>query len=265
VSEANRELERELARIARQAGTELRARFGRTRTVTKKGAIDLVTDADRAAEELILRELAGSFPGTPILAEESGAIGHPAAGQLRLLVDPLDGTTNYAHAIPHFSTTIAAVDSAGVLAGVVYDPIRDEMYAGTRGAGAFCNGSPLRIIGDARLDDAVLATGFPYDVRARADEVLRRFGQFLQKARAIRRFGSAALDLAWVAQGRYDGYWEGGLKPWDVAAGALVVSEAGGVVSGFDGEPLDLMGGRCVAASPGLHAEMMVLTRTSNA
>jgi myo-inositol-1(or 4)-monophosphatase len=250
----------EIARIARAAGDELRRRFSGPRQVEMKGAIDIVTDADRAAEEIILQRLASAFPGCPVLAEESGEVRGDGAHALRFLVDPLDGTTNYAHRIPHYSTTLAAVDATGVLAGVVFDPMRDEMYTAGRGLGAFCNGEQLRVAPPVRLADAVLATGFPYDIARQSEVVVGLLSRFLVSSRAVRRFGSAALDLAWVAQSRYDGYWERSLKPWDMAAGILLVTEAGGQVSGFRGEPLDLHAGNCVAAMPGLHVEMVALT-----
>lgn len=250
----------ELERIARAAGGELRRRFHQPRAIEKKSAIDIVTDADKAAEHLILEQLAARFPGAPVLAEESGNL-PGSAGGLRFIVDPLDGTTNYAHGIPHFSTTIAAEDPAGLCAGVIYDPLRDEMYTAIRGGGARCNGELLHVGAPDSLEDAVMATGFPYDIRDRMDEIVGFFMDFTQRVRAVRRFGSAALDLAWVAQGRFDGYWERGLKAWDMAAGVLLVTEAGGLVSNYRGEAVRLEEGECLAAASSIHPRMVEVTR----
>jgi myo-inositol-1(or 4)-monophosphatase len=226
-----------------------------------KGAIDLVTDADRAAEAIILERLNRDFPTAAILAEESGASGAIQGSELTFIVDPLDGTTNYAHGLPHFCVTIGARDASGLASGVVYDPLRDEMYVATRGGGAFLNGTRLKVTETAVLKDAVLSTGFPYDVHTRADEILSFFSAFIRKSRAVRRFGSAALDLAYVAQGRYDGYWERGLKPWDMAAGELLVLEAGGVVSDYQGAPARLEVGECIATNARLWAAMVAVTK----
>lgn len=248
-----------LVEVAREAGAELRRRFGAPRVVEKKGVIDLVTDADRAAEEIVLNGLARLFPGAPVLSEEAGA--RAGGGTLRFIVDPLDGTTNYAHGVPHFSVTVAADDADGILSGVVYDPLREELYVATRGRGATCNGAPLRVSQNVVLDDAVLATGLPYDVRTRTDDVLGLFSRLVKASRAVRRFGSAALDLAWVAHGRFDGYWERGLKPWDLAAGMLLVREAGGVAVDYRGAPDPMQRLECVAGGAGLVQEVVAFTR----
>lgn len=248
-----RELERELAEVSRRAGRELSRRFGAPRTVDLKGAIDLVTDADRASEAVVLEELSRRFPGAPVLAEESGAVA--GSGELRFVVDPLDGTTNYASGLPHFSVTIAVEDALGLLAGVILDPCRDELYSASRGQGARVNGAPLRVI-DAALGDAVLATGFPYDVRTQGPLLFALFERFVRASRAVRRFGSAALDLAWTAQGRYQGYWERGVKPWDVAAGLLIVREAGGICLDYAGREARPDAGEVIAGAPGIVAEL---------
>lgn len=247
-----------LEAIAREAGALLLSRFGDVRRVEKKGSIDLVTDADRASEALVLARLSERFPNARVLAEESGASG--TEDGLRFYVDPLDGTTNYAAGLPHFAVTLAAEDAQGLSAGVVYDPMRNEMYVASRGGGATCNGESLRVSNDVALDDAVLSTGLPYDVRTRKDDVLGLFADFVRSSRAVRRFGSAALDLAWTAQGRYDGYWERGLQPWDMAAGALLVIESGGVCVNYAGGPVVLGQGECVAAANPLVSQMLALT-----
>lgn len=247
-----------LEAIAREAGALLLSRFGDVRRVEKKGSIDLVTDVDRASEALVLARLRERFPNARVLAEESGASG--TEDNLRFYVDPLDGTTNYAAGLPHFAVTLGAEDARGLSAGVVFDPMRNEMYVASRGGGATCNGKPLRVSSDVELDDAVLSTGLPYDVRTRQDDVLGLFADFVRASRAVRRFGSAALDLAWTAQGRYDGYWERGLKPWDLAAGALLVVESGGRCVDYAGDALRLSRGECVAAAAPLAKQMLELT-----
>ncbi len=225
--------------IAREAGAQLRDAFGGPLTIeTKSNALDLVTQADRAAEETILRRLADADPGTAVLAEESGARGD---GTLRWLVDPLDGTTNFANGYPHYSVSIGLFDGDEGLLGVVYDPSRDELFSARRGGGAELERAgtarPVQIRGATRLQDMLLATGFAYDrTRAIANNV-DKLERALQFARGIRRAGSAALDMAWVAAGRLDGYWEHQLSPWDWGAGTVLVREAGGAVWTLSGEP----------------------------
>jgi len=236
---------------AAEAGAKVLAdRFGGERRIEHKGHIDLVTDADRAAEEAVLAVIRDRFPGHAILAEEEGASG---ASPVRWIVDPLDGTTNYAHGIPHFCTSVACEIGGRLEVGVIVDPLRGECFRAARGRGAFLGGTRLRVTDPGALDRAVLATGFPYWVQERTEEVLELFGAFLRRAQGVRRFGSAALDLAWVAAGRYDGFFELKLKPWDVAAGVLLVEEAGGIVTGLEGGPFDLRDGDTLAAGPALH------------
>jgi myo-inositol-1(or 4)-monophosphatase len=242
-----------IGEVARLAGRELLERMGAERTVTHKGAIDLVTDADRASEEVVVRELSRRHPGAAVLAEEGGA---RAGAGLRFVVDPLDGTTNYAAGVPHFAVSIGAEDAEGLVAGAVYDPCRDELFLAARAGGATMNGTPLRVR-EAALGEAVLATGFPYDVRTQGRALFDRFEAVVRRARAVRRFGSAALDLAWTAQGRYHGYWERGLQPWDVAAGLLLVREAGGVCVDYRGAEAALAGGEVVAGAPGVVRELV--------
>jgi myo-inositol-1(or 4)-monophosphatase len=250
------EVRRLLESIAREAGAELLRRFGGPRQVTLKGSIDLVTDADKASEALILERLSRDFPEAAVLAEESGA--HAGRSGWRCIVDPLDGTTNYASGLPHFSVTIGA-DEAGVLkAGVIYDPCRDELYGASTGAGAHLNGARLQVA-DAPLGSSVLATGFPYDVAAAGPLLFDLFETFVRRSRAVRRFGSAALDLAWTAQGRYQAYYERGVKPWDIAAGLLIVREAGGVCLDYAGREARTDGGEVIAGAPGAVAEMQAL------
>ncbi|HEX9241943.1 MAG TPA: inositol monophosphatase family protein [Anaeromyxobacter sp.] len=252
------ELREACAEAARLGGAVLREKWGQVRTVELKGGIDLVTDADRASEEALLGFLSRRFPGAAILAEESGASGGHAGG-LRFFVDPLDGTTNYAHGVPHFAVNVGVTDAAGIAAGATYDPLRDELFLAARGRGATLNGAPLAHSGRTELQGALLVTGFPYDVHQRYEEPLRLFGAFLRRARAVRRFGSAALDLAYVACGRFDGFWEQRLKPWDVAPGILLAREAGALVTDMDGGDGMLESGDIVAAVPALHAPMLAI------
>jgi myo-inositol-1(or 4)-monophosphatase len=250
------ELREACAEAARRGGAVLRDRWGLRRTVEHKGRIDLVTDADRAAESALLEFLGRRFPGSAVLAEESGASGDPAAA-LRWYVDPLDGTTNYAHGVPHFSVNVAAEDAGGLAAGATYDPLRDELFLGSRGAGSTLNGRPMRVSAAASLDQALLVTGFPYDVHQAPEVPLAIFAAYLRRARAVRRFGSAALDLAYIACGRFDGFWEMKLRAWDVAAGIVLVREAGGAVADFDGGQGMLHGGTICAANPGLQPRLL--------
>lgn len=242
--------------IARRAGALLVGKFSEARTVDFKGEgrINLVTDADTASEALILSELRARFPDHAVLAEESGESGH---GRTTWIVDPLDGTTNYAHGVPHFCVTLAVegpVESGGtaLLAGVVFDPTRGECFTAARGQGAFLNGKRLAVSTAAALDRALVCTGFPYDLHEHPELPLALFSRVARRARGVRRMGSAALELAWLAAGRFDGFFELGLKPWDVAAGALLIQEAGGVIRRIDGAPFDVRCGDLLAAGPGL-------------
>ena len=258
------ELREACAEAARKGGKVLREMWKQTRTIELKGGIDLVTDADRASEAALLAFLSTRFPGAAVLAEESGASG-TGVGGLRFFVDPLDGTTNYAHGVPHFAVTIGVADQGGLAAAATYDPLRDELFTAARGAGAYLGDERLRHSGRTELRGSLLVTGFPYDIHARHDFPLRLFGAFIQKARAVRRFGSAALDLAYVAAGRFDGFWELRLKPWDVAAGILLAREAGAAVTDVDGGEGMLESGDIVAASPALLDPMLHVIATEQA
>ena len=238
-------------RLVRAAGAVLKERFHAARTIDIKGGngADLVTDADRASEALLLELLAREVPGHAVLAEEQGAVGQ---GALTWIVDPLDGTTNYAQGVPHFCVTVALQDSAGILVGATYDPLRDELFSAARGEGATLNGQPLRASAVTSLREAVLATGFPYSLREAPELPLGLFTRVVPKAEGIRRMGSAALDFAYVAAGRFDGFFELGLKPWDTAAGSLLVAEAGGQVRRIDGAPYEPRFGDVLASAPGI-------------
>ncbi|MET0401787.1 MAG: inositol monophosphatase family protein [Cystobacter sp.] len=234
---------------ARLAGRLLAERFQGERTIEYKGGIDLVTDADRAAEKAVLGFLLQHYPHHAVLAEESGS--RPGTG-LRWIVDPLDGTTNYAHQVPHFCVSVGVDGPDGLLAGAIYDPMREELFSAAKGQGATLNGRALKVSGCSEFSRALLCTGFPYDVHHKPEAPLGMLRRFIVRAQGMRRTGSAALDLAYVAAGRFDGYFEFGLKPWDEAAGALLVREAGGVMVRIDGEPHQVGHGDVLACTPEL-------------
>jgi myo-inositol-1(or 4)-monophosphatase len=243
-------------RAAREAGELLLANMGRRVEVMHKGPIDLVTEVDLASERLIKGLIATHYPRHAVLGEEGGETGAEAA-EYRWVVDPLDGTTNYAHGYPAFCVSIGVEHRGEVILGVVYDPTRDELFAAERGAGATLNNRPIRASPTAPLKQALLATGFPYDISSENFTNLEHFRNFYLHAQAVRRAGSAALDLCYVACGRFDGFWELKLAPWDTAAGTLLVSEAGGRVTHFDGSPFDIRRSGCLASNGRIHDEMM--------
>ena len=226
--------------------------------VDKKGAIDLVTEVDLECERMCRAVLAERFPSHDILAEELGATSSSRTpSRFRWVFDPLDGTTNYAHGLPIFCSSLALEIDGRPTVGAIYDPTRKELFTAERGQGARMNGLPLRVSSTEVLLDALLVTGFPYDVHRKSSELVALFGEFLARARAVRRLGSAALDMCYVAAGRFDGFWEQHLKPWDVSAGALLIEEAGGRITGIDGSPFNASTGHLIAANDQLHAQML--------
>jgi myo-inositol-1(or 4)-monophosphatase len=230
--------------------------------IDKKGSIDLVTEVDLECERMCRAILADRFPDHDILAEElGGGEDGPGRSGYRWVFDPLDGTTNYAHGLPIFCASLALEYEGIALAGAIYDPTRQELFTAERGSGAFLNGVPLHVSATTGLLDSLLVTGFPYDVHERYRDLVGLFGAFLGQARAVRRLGSAALDLCYVAAGRFDGFWEQYLRPWDVAAGALMVTEAGGQVTGMDGAPFDPAAAHLVASNGQVHAAMLGVIR----
>ena len=245
--------------IAREAGNLLVQRLGSAK-ITNKGDINLVTEADIAAENLIIERIRSHYPQHGILAEESGeaVLVGGRKSEWKWIIDPLDGTTNYAHGYPCFCVSIALEHSGQLEIGVVYDPMRDEMFAAERGQGATLNDRRIRVSSVDELNQAMLCTGFPYNVRERPD-FAREFTNFTMIAQAVRRDGSAALDLAYVACGRFDGFWEDGLNPWDVAAGALLIFEARGKVTNYKDGPLDIYNEQVLATNGLIHAAMMDL------
>ncbi|MBA3413873.1 MAG: inositol monophosphatase [Chloroflexia bacterium] len=245
------------AQAARAAGIILRDRFGRPHEIRFKGAVDLVTEADRAAEALIAGMIRERYPDHHLLGEE-GARGAASTSPFRWVVDPLDGTTNFAHNLPHFAVSIGLEHLGQPVVGAVYDPLRDELFLGSRGRGATLNGTPLQVSTTDDLLRSLLVTGFSYDLPAREHQAEVWRG-FLLRVQAIRQTGSAALNLCYVAAGRLDGYWERGIAPWDVSAGAVVLREAGGTVTDFGGGPFR-SDDRVVLASNGrLHEAMLSL------
>jgi myo-inositol-1(or 4)-monophosphatase len=240
---------------ARDAGAILVDRLGRALQVSNKGDIDLVTEADVASENIIER-IKSHYPRHAILAEESGATEFVAGtGEWKWIIDPLDGTTNYAHGYPCFCVSIGLEHAGAIELAVIYDPMRDELFAAERGQGATLNGRRIRVSEIDELNSAMLCTGFPYNVRERPN-FARDFANFTMEAQAVRRDGSAAIDLAYLACGRFDGFWEDGLNAWDVAAGVLLIEEAGGLVTDFDGGKLDIYTPKVLASNGLIHNAM---------
>ncbi len=239
----------------REAGNVLREYYHNGVTVKYKGEIDLITEADHASEALILKRIRSAYPDYAILSEESGASANTSP--YVWIADPLDGTTNFAHGLPIFSVTLALLVNSVIEVGATYDPIYDELYTALRGQGAYLNSERLRVSAAPTLDKALLVTGFPYDRRTNPNNNLKQFADFSQRAQGVLRLGSAALDLGAVAAGRLDGYWEFKINPWDIAAGVLIVSEAGGQVTMPDGSPIDLFA-RQIVASNGLIQQEMI-------
>lgn len=218
--------------LAKKAGKLLREGYSKKKTIAYKGDLNLVTEFDLRSEELIVSSLRENFPGEGILAEEGGL---QVSGEGQWLIDPLDGTTNFAHNIPFFAVSIAFVQSQKPLLGVIFDPMRDELFHAEAGQGVWLNAAPLRVSTLEKLTESLLVTGFPYDRNTHHDNNLAHFAAFSLRALGVRRMGSAAMDLAYVAAGRFEGYWELRLSPWDWAAGMLMVKEAGGKISRTDG------------------------------
>jgi myo-inositol-1(or 4)-monophosphatase len=245
---------------AKAAGRLLLSEWPASRRIRYKGhPTNLVTEMDARAEGVVLDALRAAFPDDAILSEEAGAI--DGRSGRRWIVDPLDGTTNYAHGLPLFGVSIALEVDKRVALGVVYDPNRDELYAAERGGGATVNDAPLAVSTAGILDESLLVTGFPYNIRETSDNNLAEYAAFSVRARAVRRMGSVVIDLAWLAAGRIDGFWELRLGPWDVAAVSLLVEEAGGRVTDLTGGPLDIDAPQLVASNGHVHAAILAVLR----
>jgi myo-inositol-1(or 4)-monophosphatase len=241
---------------ANAAGAIIRENWQQPKTIDYKGAIDLVTSVDRECERQIVDVIRCNFPDHSILAEEETDV-DGAQNHYRWIVDPLDGTTNFVHSYPQFSVSIALEQNGLVIVGLVYDPIRNECFKAALGQGATLDSSPIRTSIANELDKSLLATGFPYDHRDFADFYLSYFKAFMIRCQGIRRGGSAALDLCYVACGRLDGFWELKLRPWDIAAASLIVTEAGGKLSDFSGKPFSIRGQETLATNGLIHDEMV--------
>jgi myo-inositol-1(or 4)-monophosphatase len=242
--------------LARAAGDILKYYSAREKQVEYKGRANLVTIADKKSEELIIAGIRDHYPEHSILAEESGK-SEQAGAAVRWIIDPLDGTTNFAHGYPFYCVSIGVEEQGEITCGVVYDPVRDEMFSASRGHGAFCNGERLQVSDVDQLSHALLVTGFPYNFRDRLTEVIGQFEAFLVEAQAVRRGGSAAMDLCYLAAGRFDGFWELELQPWDTAAGGIIATEAGAQITDFSGRPFSVYMKEILASNTRLHGEML--------
>jgi myo-inositol-1(or 4)-monophosphatase len=242
-------------RLARDAGAIVREGYGKALDVNHKGAIDLVTDVDLRSEQFLVESIRKAFPEDSILAEEGERV---EAGERCWLVDPLDGTTNFAHGLPFFSVSIACMVRGEPHIGVVFDPMRDELFHAFSGSGAWLNGNRIAVSAAPELENSLLVTGFPYDIRTNPDNNLDHYNALALRSQGVRRLGSAALDLCYVAAGRLDGYWELRLNPWDWAAGVLIVRQAGGQVTTFSGDSKVLHGDETLIASNGLIHEALM-------
>jgi len=242
---------------AREAGHLLLEKFGRKINISKKGEINLVTEADLASEALIVERIRSYYPKHSILAEESGeAVIAGGDSRWKSIIDPLDGTTNYAHGYPCFCVTLALEHNDEIMLGVTYDPTRNELFAAEKGQGASLNGRRIRVSETDKLGDALVVTGFPYNFKERPN-FERNLLEFMLHSRGVRRDGSAAIDMAYVACGRYDGFWEDGLNPWDVAAGYLMIEEAGGRVTYYNDAPFSVYTPPILASNGLIHSQMI--------
>jgi myo-inositol-1(or 4)-monophosphatase len=246
----------ELERLAREAGAILRAGYSKEHQVSYKGVIDLVTEMDHQSEAYLIGEVQKKFPGHHIVTEETGVI--QGNDEHKWYIDPLDGTVNYAHHIPIFCVSVAYAFRGELTLGVVYDPMRDELFSAERGKGAFLNGKPTRVSDVTELQKSLLVTGFPYDAWNTAQDNFVNFVRFAKLTQGVRRLGSAALDLCYVAAGRFDGFWELALKPWDVAAGGLICREAGARTTNVEGNDDFISPPQSIVSSaPAIHARML--------
>ncbi len=244
--------------VAKIAGEIIKDGYRKKVSVEYKTNLsNLVTDVDKKSEKVIIEYITANFPGHSILAEESGV--KEMDSEYRWIIDPLDGTTNFAHGLPIFSVSIGVQKNNEIICGVVYDIMRDSIYSAEKGSGAFCNDRKLKVSSNDDLRKSLLVTGFPYNIDENPDHAIERFELFLKNSRAVRRLGSAAIDLCYVAEGIFDGFWEVYLNPWDIAAGKLIVEEAGGMVTNFKNEPHDLAEKQLLATNGKIHDKMLEL------
>jgi myo-inositol-1(or 4)-monophosphatase len=242
--------------VDREAGALLKSRVGKIKSVDYKSAFNIVTDVDKASDELIVNAIKAKYPDDGFLAEESGEE-LSRRSKRRWIIDPLDGTTNYTHSYPFFSVSIGVEEDGVMVLGVVYNPMADEMFVAERGGGAFLNDEKMIVSKEASLDNSLLATGFPPDTLNNMENNLESFKYLTSHCHGVRRDGSAALDLCFVAAGRLDGFWERKLAPWDVAAGSLIVEEAGGKVTNLEGGPMKMASGQILATNGLIHGQVM--------
>ena len=252
-------IKRIATQAAQQAGSVLRSFHGNLKDVRKKGAIDLVTEADIASEKVIIEAIRGTFPEHGILAEESGET--KGDNRFQWIIDPLDGTTNYSHQLDLFAVSIAFALEGVPRVGVVFNPMSEEIFEAAAGQGATLNGRPIRVSTRSQLEESLLVTGFPYNFKEIMPSLMTRFGNCLSASQGVRRLGSAALDLCSVACGRFEGFWEQNLNPWDTAAGVLVLQEAGGGVTDFSGRPFRVEMKEILATNGQVHKQMLSLMR----
>lgn len=247
--------------IAMEAGEIIREGFGKNFKIEfKTSESNLVTEIDKASEKKIIDYVKKEFPSHGILAEESGELKN--SSEYVWVIDPLDGTTNFAHGLPIFSVSIGVQKNGITIAGVVYDVMRNVIYSAGEGTGAFENGERIKVNSNANLARALLVTGFPYDIASNPENAFEKFTAMLKASRGIRRLGSAAIDFCYVAKGVFEGFWEVHLQPWDVCAGKLIVEEAGGIVTGFKGEKIDIFSNKYLASNKVIHNELIeVLSR----
>jgi len=250
-----------MIRAADRAARGLRRDFGEVSNlqVSRKGPADFVSAADLRAEKVLREELHRARPDYAFLMEESGASGGTADNTRRWIVDPLDGTTNFLHGLPHFAISIALEEAGELIAAVIFDPAKDELFYAEKGVGAYLNDRRIRVSSRARLSEAIFATGIPFKGRGGDARFLGELGAVMRETAGVRRWGVASLDLAYVAAGRYEGFWERDLQPWDIAAGVLLVREAGGYVSAIEGTPASLDGASILAVTPQLHQPLVKL------
>lgn len=250
-------IQRTAVAAAYDGGRVLRQHFGKLTQIKKKGDIDLVTQADLDSEQTIIKTIRKKFPDHGFIAEETGRSYSTSMGQW--IIDPLDGTTNYAHGIAIFAVSIAFCWNNEIEIGVVFNPFSTELFTAIKGHGAKLNGQPIQVTPTKSIADSLLATGFPYDIKTSMGPIMQRFQQCLPSCRGIRRLGSAALDLCYVACGRFEGFWEQNLNPWDTAAGSLIANEAGAKITNFSNQPYDIDEKEIIASNGHIHEELISL------